>query len=68
MGDYACCERKIFSSIIGKISGDCYLFTKREPCEKCRPAIKEVLNNKSCNLRIFYSDNDIVKEFDMSTL
>ena len=66
--DYSCCERKIFSCIPNIVSGDCYMFARHEPCEKCRPAIKKVLNKTSCNMRIFYYDNNNVKEFDMSTL
>ena len=65
---YSCCERKIFSFINDTDTGQCYMFVKHEPCQKCIPAIKRFLQNPRRQMRIFYYDNDLVKEFDMSTI
>lgn len=66
--DYSCCERKIFSYISATASGMCYMFVRHEPCKKCKPAIKDFLQTQGRQMRIFYYDNDIVKEFDVSTI
>ncbi len=66
--DYSCCERKIFSIINANDLGQCYMFARHKPCQKCIPAIKEFLQTKGRQMRIFYYENDSVKEFDMSTI
>lgn len=65
--DYSCCERKIFSFISNSEVGQCYMFARNEPCEKCKPAIKKFLKIPGRQMRIFYYDNG-VKEFDMNTI
>lgn len=67
-GGYSCCERKIFSFISDTDLGQCYMFVKHKPCQRCIPAIKKFLQNPGRIMRIFYYDNDSVKEFDMSTI
>ena len=71
MNDFKCCERKIFAHV-GSLVGDCKLFVKYAPCDKCRPAIKDVLKKNSCNLTFYYLKNvdgsSVVDEFDLSSL
>lgn len=66
--DYSCCERKIFSFINTNDLGQCYMFARHKPCQKCIPAIKEFLQIPGRQMRIFYYENDLIKEFDMNTI
>jgi hypothetical protein len=66
--DYSCCERKIFSFIPDNVLGQCYMFARHKPCPKCCPAIKKFLQIAGRQMKIFYYDNDQVKEFDMSSI
>lgn len=70
MSSYSCCERKMFAKLNATIIGDSYLFTRHEPCYKCKPAIKDlIVNNPRMNLRIFHYDtNGSPCEFDKSRL
>lgn len=57
--DYSCCERKMFSKLNYTLSGSWAMFTRRAPCPKCIPAIKDVLNkNPGSSILIYFSDED----------
>lgn len=49
---YSCCERKIFPYIKNK-SASMYIFCKYEPCERCKPAIKEQKKQYGDNFMYF---------------
>lgn len=66
--DYSCCERKIFSRINAADLGQSYMFARHKPCQKCIPAIRRFLQVPGRQMKIFYYENDSIKEFDMSTI
>jgi hypothetical protein len=66
--DYSCCERKIIPFVPNTFSGLGFMFARHEPCKKCRPALKNFLNQTRCDMRIYYYENDVIKEFNVSNL
>lgn len=65
---FSCCERKIFSYPNASFGGDSFLFARHKPCEKCKPAIKKLIQTSKTNIKIYHYENDVIKEFDVSTI
>ncbi len=67
--DYSCCERKMFSKMHDYVHRYCYIFTRHEPCHKCKPAImKFKKDNRKCALQIYTYLNDNVTPYNLKEL